>query len=111
MIGFLAGKIFADPTTEWGVDSFALWSLNDQVAYTYAVSQGIGSQVSSLLSVAYARKDVTSDLTVYTPVPTYAGQEFLSTSTPEPPTIWLLFMGGVGLVGIGTWRKRQYAVQ
>ena len=114
LIGWLTGKIFADPTTEWGVDSFALWSLNDQAAYTYAVSQGIGSQVSSLLSAAYAHKNVASDLTVYTS----GFHGTLARNFCRLRHRHRSLRHGYStrdrrrtLLGIGTWRKRQFAVQ
>ena len=112
MLGFLADKIFADPTDaggQWGVDSFAIWSLNDSAAYTsYAQSQGIGGAVSSLLSSAYANKNNPTDLTVYTPDPWNTGQEFLSpaVATPEPPGFSLMFIGAACIVA-GKFRHKR----
>ena len=108
MAGYLANRIFTDSTSNWGVDSLALWSLNDPAAYTYASSQGIGNEVESLLETAYAAKDTVSDLTIYTPIPSYAGQEFLltSTQTPEPNPASLTFLGGA-LICAGLVRRRR----
>lgn len=114
MIGYLADQIFADANDSlgnWGIDNFALWSLNDSAAYANAVSQGIGSNVESLLSAAYANRNTPSDLIVYTPDPPCAGQEFLSTTAPvpEPSGLSLMLIGGgiLGLVRITKLRRAK----
>ena len=116
MIGWLANQIFADPTNgsgNWANLSFAIWSLNDANAYTYAQSQGIGSEVNSLIAGAYSYRNTPSNLTVYTPLvgypnPNASGQEFVSPPpTPEPGTIWLFLSGGLCLAAGRTGRNRK----
>jgi hypothetical protein len=111
MIGYLADQIFADPVNSlgnWDYDSFAIWSLNDSAAWTDAQSLNISGQVQALLISAYDNRNNSSSLTVYTPTPSIAGQEFLSlpTSTPEPSPLWLVLFGGGVCVAAG-WRRKR----
>jgi len=112
MIGYLANRIFADPTNasgQWGYESFALWTLNDSAAWTSAVNGGFSNDVLPYLHDAYnARNTLTNDV-VYTPVPGNAGQEFVS-QTPEPPGFTLV-LTGIGLVGLSYWRRRKMQLQ
>ncbi|MGB7958190.1 MAG: hypothetical protein WCF77_05145 [Minisyncoccia bacterium] len=113
MIGFLANKIFADPTNvsgDWGYDSFAIWALNDKAAWTTAQTGGFSPEVLSLLSAAYNNRNTTSDFAFWTPNPTNAGQEF-GAPVPEPPSLWL-FISALALLGLGyNGAKRKFARQ
>jgi len=112
MVTYLAQQIFADPTNskgQWGNLSFAIWSITDSAwaacepnctqgqaqwgkfssAYNSTVQSDIYSALTASLSGLYG------SLNVYTPVPTGAGQEFLS--TPEPSAVVLLACGTLAL--------------
>jgi hypothetical protein len=105
-------------TGNCGADiQFAIWSLFDQDAYTHYAANGPSVPLVNALSVNYwlgqagAHYDDAgvnyARVLIYTPNPIEGGpQEFLSVTAPEPSTLLLLGLNGLGVVGL-VWFARK----
>ncbi len=102
-------------TGNCGADiQFAIWSLFDSAAGTYYDGQvsGGSSAISYWLAQAAAHyTDVGvnyADVLIYTPTPLDASspQEFLSVRAPEPSSLVLLALNGLGVLCL-TWFVRR----
>lgn len=93
--------------------NYALWNL----FYDGAVNALTATQKAGALAYLAAAEtatsfhtvDMYSNVSIWTPTPNGAAQEFISVRVPEPGTIDLLAFNGLALVGLG-WLVRRRRV-
>lgn len=108
-------------TGNCGADiQFAIWSLFDQDAFTHYEANGPSLPIVNALAVNYWLGQANTHYTdagvnyasvlIYTPSQIEGGpQEFLSVTAPEPSTLLLLGLNGLGVVGLVLFARKRTA--
>ncbi len=121
-VAYLAEELMAiDQSTTAGQTtagelSFAIWNVFDSFSplptdYLNSAQRTQALNYLSLAQTAVAGKSPTdfSNVTIYTPTPSGASQEYLTVTTPEASTIALLAVDISGLAGLVFLLRRRFA--